>query len=112
MTDYKNLLSYSDKMEVKRAIIRKHFPYAFKGYFVNAIVRIKHNGDFAEYQHRYCMSMEHIMALMEEDEEFRDELEEAWKRYEAERAEIVERWRAKNLKKVIADELKWIEAGE
>ena len=111
---HSELLTCREEMIIQARLIREHYPYAYNNstYIVNAMVKIKRHGDLKEYIKKYEESLERISSQMEEDEEFKNEMESAQKRYEAERREAIERWRAKNIEKVMANELKRIEAGE
>lgn len=90
-TNYDRLLTFHDKNTIRKAITVK--------------------SDKSAFSIKYVKSVDRIVKKMENDKDFTKEVKDLELHYEEEMQKIVNRWKVKNFKKVMNEELKKIEAG-
>ena len=117
-TNHDRLLTDNGKIEIQKAIIFKNYSYV-KDYFyakrpfylLSPTTLMKQHGDISDFSMKYVTSVDRIVKKMENDKDFAKKVDDLKIRYEEELQRIVNRWKAKNFKRVMNEELKKIEAG-
>lgn len=112
-TNYEMLFTAKDKRQIMREVAKRYgLRYSITNICDEGMVskvRLKARGDMSKFSTKYSSTINWIISEMETDTDYCDEMKMLNERYEAEREEIVKRWKTKNFKNVtkkILDQIK------